>query len=349
MITKLDPVRVEPATADPSFWKRFHELRRMRHAELRPDDPLRPDDVVELHLKRPDPFEFHELFEIARDGVALSSFRGETVTPGSPEYATNRHLYWADAYVRPEHRRQRVASAWLNVIAKQMDEHGCTVLGISADNDGAHAFLRWLGAKPKLTDVESRLELSRVDLAKVERWVDEGQRRSPQTRLEVYDGPLPEEMWPDFTLQRSKLLNTMPLEDLDLGEIIITPDNMREWYERAALAMVVSHNVLTREPDGAISGMTDVEWAPYSQKQIQQQFTGVLPEARGRGIGKWIKAAMLLHIRELYPDAQWVVTDNAHSNAPMLKINRELGFEPYRTSVDYQMSREELGAKIRAL
>jgi len=58
---------------------------------------------------------------------------------------------------------------------------------------------------------------------------------------------------------------------------------------------------------------------------------------------------MLLHLHELYPDARWITTDNANSNAPMLKINRAMGFKPYRGSVEYQMTREQLEAKIRTL
>lgn len=349
MISELTPVRVEPGSADAGFWKRFHVLRRLRHDELWPEDPLRPDEVIETRMKRADPFESHEYFEISRDGLMVSSFHGETVTPANPEYATNKHLYWADAYVRPDQRRKGVASLWLGVLARQMDEHGSTVVGFSVDHEEGHAFLKWLGAKPKMTEIESRLELARVDWAKVERWVHEGEQRSPQTRLEIYDGPLPEEMWADFAAQRTALLNTMPFEDLDLGDIVVTPERIREWNEQFALVGMVFHTALTREADGTISGMTDVEWAPYTRTHIQQQFTGVLPSARGRGIGKWLKAAMLLHIRELYPDAQWVATGNARSNAPMLKINRDLGFEPYRTAVEYQITREELGAKLKSL
>jgi len=349
MISELTPVRVEPGSADAGFWKRFHELRKLRHDELWPEDPSRPDEVIEKLMKRGDPFESHDYFETSRDGVMVSSFRGETVTPTNPEYATNKHLYWADAYVRPDQRRKGVGSLWLKVLAKEMDEHGCTVVGFNAEHDEGHAFLTWLGAKPKMTEIESRLDLGGVDWAMLERWVEEGQRRSPETRLEILDGPLPEEMLPDFAAQRTALLNTMPFEDLELGDIIVTPDRIREYDQQSALAGRVWHNVVTREPDGTISGMTDVEWAPYSRTHVQQQFTGVLPSARGRGIGKWIKAAMLLHIRELYPDAEWVVTGNAHSNGPMLKINRDLGFKPYRTAVEYQMTREELGAKLKAL
>lgn len=349
MISELTPVRVEPGSADAGFWKRFHELRRLRHDELWPEDPLGPNEVIETRMKRADPFESHEYFEISRDDLTVSSFQGETVTPANPEYATNKHLYWADAYVRPDQRRKGVGSLWLNVLARQMDEHGCTVVGFSADHEEGHAFLTWLGAKPKLREIESRLELAGVDWPMVERWVHEGQQRSPQTRLEIHDGPLPEEMWADFAAQRTTLLNTMPFEDLELGEIIVTPERIREWNEQFALVGMVFHTALAREPDGTISGMSDVEWAPYTRTHIQQQFTGVLPSARGRGIGKWMKAAMLLHIRELYPDAQWVATGNARSNAPMLKINRDLGFQPYRTAVEYQITREELGAKLKTL
>jgi mycothiol synthase len=349
MISELTPVRVDPRSADASFWRRYHSLRRLRHAELWPEDPLRPDEVIETLMKRGDPFESHEYYEMSRDGAIVSWFHGETVTPDNPEYATNKHLYWADAYVRPEQRRKSLGSLWLKVLASDMDDHGCTVVGCSAEHEEGHAFLRWLGATPKLTDIESRLELSSVDWPMVERWVEEGQRRSPQTQLQIYDGPLPEEMWPDFAAQRTALMNTMPFEDLELGDIIVTTDRIREWNEQSAIAGKVLHNVLTRGPDGTISGMTDVEWAPHSRTHVQQQFTGVLPSARGRGIGKWIKAAMLLHIRELYPDARWVLTGNAHSNAPMLKINRDLGFKPYRTSVSYQITREELGAKLKTL
>lgn len=347
MISELVPVRFDPSTALPDDWTRFHALRRARRADLRPEDPLRPDEIVEANMKKTNPFDLYLFFEMSRDGVTLSNFRGELVTPENPEYATNKHILWADAYVRPEHRRHGVGKRWLPLTARLMEEHGCTLLSMSAENEAGHAFLRWLGAQVKMTEVESRLDLSQLDWAMVERWVTEGQARTPQTRLEIHDGHLPEHMWSDFAAQRSRLLNTMPFEDLEIGEIVVTAEKIRDWVERLEITKTKWHNVLTREPDGTISGMTDVEWSPYSGTRIEQQFTGVFPAARGRGIGKWIKAAMLLHLRELYPEARWVVTENAHSNAPMLKINRDLGFRPFRTSTSYQMTRQELEARIR--
>src|SRR5438477_2392098 len=349
MIRQLVPTQVDPKTAGRDFWSRYHELRRRRHDELRPDDPFDPDDVVEKYMKTPNPFDLQHYYEISRDGVMLSWFHGESVAPANPEYETNKHLLWADAYVRIEERRKGIATGWLPVIARLMDERGSTVVGMNTEQASGHGFLTWLGGKPKMTDVESRLRLSEVDWPMMQRWNEEGARRSPQTRLEIYDGPLPEAMLPEFAAQRTALLNTMPFEDLDIGDIVITPEKIRHYYEVSALTGEVPHEVLTRESDGSISGMTDVSWYPYRHTMLAQQFTGVMPETRGRGPGKWTKAAMLLHLRDLYPDAEWIVTENAGSNAPMLKINRTMGFKPYRTAVEYQTTREQLESRIRSI
>src|SRR5256886_10657940 len=248
----------------------------------------------------------------------------------------------------PEGRGEGIGAWGVPVIAKLMDQHGCTVVGMVTEEEPGHGFLKWLGAEQKLAEIESRLKLSEVDWPMLERWVAEGAQRSPQTKLEIYDGVLPESVLADFAPQLTSLLNTMPFESLDIGQIIVTPERIKDWNERHALVGEVQPPLITREPHGVISGMTDITWAPYRRTLIYQQFTGVRPDARGRGLGKWIKAAMLLHVRELYPDAEWVVTENAHSNDPMLKINRTLGFRPYRTGVEYQMSRDELEARLKA-
>lgn len=349
MVGELLPELIDPVRADRAFWARYHELDRLRHLELWPDDPMTPDEIVEAELKKDNPFELHDRYEISRDGVMLSTFHTETVSPASPEYETNKHLMWLDLYVRPDARRHGIAKLWLPLVLEVMDRHGPTVVGMWAQQEPGHSFIKWLDAEPKLTSIESRLKLSEVDWAMVERWCAEGQERSPHTRLDIYDGPLPDAILEDYAPQLTSLLNTMPFEGLDIGKIAVTPAIIREWDERMALGGEVLHTVMTHEADGVLSGITDVGWAPYRRTLLFQRFTGVRPDARGRGLGKWIKAAMLLHMRKLYSDLEWVATDNAHSNGPMLKINRTLGFKPHRTEVTYQMTRDQLESRIRSL
>src|SRR5579864_2578172 len=147
MISELVPAPVDPSTAGRDFWKRHHELRRVRHNEARPDDALRPDDVEEKFLKRKDPFEIHHRYEISRGDQMLSALRAGAVRPGTPEYESNKHLYWADIYVRPDQRRRGIGSTWLPLIVELMEQLGSTVVGFSTEEESGHAFLKWIGAE----------------------------------------------------------------------------------------------------------------------------------------------------------------------------------------------------------
>lgn len=343
------PARVDFNSAGADFWNRYHEYRRLRQEESRPDDPVRPDEIEEARLKRGSAFDVEYCYEIAGDDRLLSWFTGSTSKPGTPGHDSNKHLFWADLYVRPEHRRRGIGASWLPLLVELMDANGCSVVGIGAEDAPGHAFLKWMGAEPKLSGAENRLKIADVDWKKVERWINEGPKRSPQTKLQIYDGPLPELMWDDFSPQFSRMLNTIPFEGLEHGEIVITPDHMRDWYARMAISDEHLHTILTREADGSISAITETAMAPHRPTIIEQRFTGVQPEARGRGLGKWIKAAMLRHLHELYPEAQWLVTDNAGSNAPMLAINKSLGFKQFRAATEYQIGRDGLAARVKGL
>jgi GNAT superfamily N-acetyltransferase len=349
MLRQLVRARVDPVAAGPDFWSRFHEFRRTRRAAARPEDDLRPDDEEEATLKRENRFRREDRYEIVSGGRMVSFLEGFAIAPESPEYETNKHLYNADVYVVEDRRRERIGASWLSLIVERLDAHGCTTAGFWCEEQSGHEFMRWVGAEKKLEAIESRLELGDVDWPMVEAWALDGSVRSPRTKLEIYDGGVPEAMWDEFAPRLSALLNTIPFESLDHRDIVITPDKMRDFNERNRLSGVVVHTVLTREDDGTISGITEMSWAPYRRTNIHQLFTGVDPSQRGRGLGKWIKAAMLLHARDLYPDARWVTTDNAGSNTAMLKINRALGFRAHRHGAAYQITRDRLAERVAAL
>ena len=52
---------------------------------------------------------------------------------------------------------------------------------------------------------------------------------------------------------------------------------------------------------------------------------------RERGLGKWLKAEMLKYAKRTFLELKFVVTDFAVTNAPMIAINKKLGFKKVKS------------------
>ncbi len=345
----LEPMVFNPKEASPELWTMYHAYRHTRHDEVRPDDPYWPDHLTEEGLKRDDPFNDHHRYLLVRDGRIISSFYAGRVKPGTPEWDTNRHFLYADAGVLAGERRHGIGTMWAKLVLGIMQDWDSRVLTLDTEEDDGHEFLRWLGAEQKSIGAENRLDLTEVDWDMVQRWVTEGGAKSPDTRLVFHENRVPEEIWAEYCPAMSAMLNTMPFDDLDHGDIVFTPEMQRERYDFMDKTGGAHHTVLTREPDGSISSVTDIGYQPAQADRVFQYFTGVRPDCRGRGLGKLIKATMLQYIRQAYPEAHWVITGNANSNDPMLAINRRLGFKTYRTGISYQINRDALAARLAGL
>jgi len=341
-----DLVEFLPGTASRPEWARYHAFRRLEHAEFRPDEPLQPDEVVEVRRSRPDPFQWRRWFHVIDGDVTVAELAAEGPKPESPEYATNRHLMWAVAYVLQAHRRRGIALGMVPCVLDLLEEHGATVLSSVAEDDAGDGLLRRLGAEPKLTERQSRLDLRQVDWGMVARWIAESEANAGGARLEQYAQWVPDEQLDEYCDAMNELMNTMPFEGLDHGDIVMSPTGVREWRERLRLTGSVNPTCLVRDADGSIVGMTDTLKHEYEPGLVRQNFTGVHPRARGRGLGKWLKAAMLQHVHQTYPDTIWISTENAGSNAPMLSINHALGFRLHRTFTFYQIDRGTLRERI---
>lgn len=269
--------------------------------------------------------------------------------PAAPDYESWKNFLWVDAGVLRDHRRRGIATRLMPLVVETGKELGANIISGSTDDPDGRAFARWIGAEPRFTGFDNRLDLTSVDWDLLRDWVASGERRSPHTRLEMYEPRLPDEVMAGWASAYTAMLNTVPWEDMDHGDADVTVESVRNRYDRLDRSQTVHHALLSREPDGSISGLTEMNYAPYAPQFIGQELTAVLPHARGRGLGKWLKAVMLLHVHELYPDVRWVLTGNAASNAPMLAINHQLGFRPYREATVYQMTRDQLEARLAGL
>jgi GNAT superfamily N-acetyltransferase len=334
-------VLFDPQTASRHAWADYHRFRRARHEEHDPGDPILDDAAVEALLSRPDPIADTARFAaIGPDGGFAGFLETEVFKAGTPDDARNPDLAWFGIEILAPHRGQGIGRALLARAEAIARGRGKSILGTWTDEPSGIAFLKRLDGKFVQRRRENRLRLADVDWALVRRWAEEGPARSPGTRLRWFDGPVDDDILPEFARAFTEVFNEQPFGDMAFRGLTFTPEIVRDHEGRTREAGGVPRIVVAQEPDGAISALTELTYYPNRPTMIGQGLTGVRSPYRGRGLGKWVKAAMLLRVREEFPGVLVVVTGNASSNEAMLSINERLGFRLHREAWVVDLSRE---------
>lgn len=237
--------------------------------------------------------------------------------------STNRHQAEVQVDVHPSVRRRGLGRTLVRVAAERAAAEQRTMLDAAChDEPGPLAFATAVGFAPKLRERRSGVHMASVDRAMLERWA------TPVPGYEVlaWDGECPPVLL-ERLARAAAVMNTAPLEDYEMEPEAITPDELRE-LEVAKVAKGTEWSTVAAVDAGTgeIAGYTEMVFRP-DRNVAEQGDTGVWPEHRNRGLGRLLKAVMLLRVAEQRPWITAVETWNAGSNAPMLRINDEIGFE----------------------
>ena len=216
------------------------------------------------------------------------------------------------------------AAVVAELVQRARDDGRTSVIGACDYTPAAHAFWAGLSAELRYTERESSLMLAEVDPAMMQRWID-----AAPTGVELvhWTRRCPDE-WIETLVATANAMNDAPTDDLDVADTIVDVDMMRAEIEARAARGLEYHGILAVAGDGAAAGATEVFVNRHRPACSWQWNTVVLPAHRGRGIGRWMKAAMWQRLRATKPEVTALQTGNAASNAHMLAINFEMGFRP---------------------
>lgn len=289
-------------------WKELNHFRNMQRSEHWPNDPPEHLERTKLSVK---------------SNLSCVRLTDKIIASGTLEDRL-------DIYVLPERRRQGFGRQLLALLSEEAKAQNRQHLKARTDPsipDG-EVFARLVGGEMKSIWVTSDLELAHVNHSLMSTWVESTQKRAPSFKLGFWDGPCPENKL-ERTTTMFQVMNEAHGENPDH---VLTVAQVRDRdAKRVAVGIGRWTMYIEDRVSGEFAGFTAISLDPHEQEIIHQGDTGVPIKFRGRGLGRWLKAAMIEKVANDLPTARLIRTGNEATNEPMIRINRDMGFEPVKT------------------
>ncbi len=323
--------------------REFTALANVLRKETQPDDPPSQAEVrIQEFKNMPDFVEVH--IWLAKENNAAIGFANLQIV----HLPDNQHMAQFNIQILPEYRHKGLGKTILkHVCDTAKNANRSLLLAFSHDRIPAgDIFLEHYGCTRGMETKVSQLSVAELETDKLETWVKDGQTRASDYVLGTWDGSIPESEISAFATLMD-VMNTQPKGDLEMEDEHLTPEVIRD-MEKVRFGSggrrVISY--VKQRSTGEFAGYTELEWHPTRASIVTQQATGVNPEHRNLGLGRWLKAANLNEMLAMNPEAKFVRTGNANDNAAMLKINIELGFKPYFASIVWQGNTDTILEKL---
>jgi GNAT superfamily N-acetyltransferase len=245
------------------------------------------------------------------------------------------HLAELELAVHSAERRRGVGTRLLEAaLTAARAERRRSVLAQAEQGCPGDLFLAARGFRPVLRLTYARLSLAETDLTAVE---DLARRPHPGYRLTEWDGVVPAGLAQSYAGSR-RAMDDMPMEGTDYGTVVWDFERVVAAAEAVARRGDLLHTVAVLDTaTGAVVGFSELVVPGDGKGDGQHYGTAVLPEHRGHGLARWMKAASIRSTRRRHPGLDGLRTDTADSNAPMRAVNDALGYLPTHKAVEYQL------------
>ena len=334
--------RLDLRQATENEYRRLSEFKNDLNREYYPDDPPIPlEEHVQEWRTMPGFVEYEAYAKWDSSNSKIIAYCEIDVS----STGDSAHVAGFRIEVPPEYRNKGIGRQALKLILPFAKKHKRTLLTSSTSDriPASEILFKHLGARRGLVMNMNQLKVFEFDKTLIQKWLRQSEKNHVEFEMNFLDGAYPEEIIDKIAALRQEVGNDQPRDNLDREDMKITPDFLRQMEQ----ILIATGNrrwtmYLTDRAHRKVVGLTDVLWNHNRPMILSQGFTGIYSAYRNQGLGRWLKAEMMQKILRECPEVEFIRTGNASSNAPMLKINDEMGFKPYFANTIWQVEIEKI-------
>ncbi|MGD8605568.1 MAG: hypothetical protein PVF49_13455 [Anaerolineales bacterium] len=222
-----------------------------------------------------------------------------------------------------------------------MEEHRAGSVHIMAATQRVAAIARrWHACALNRLDT-FRLLRAKAQTARMRSWLETYPKENPSLRLEFFS-PVPEEHLAAHTESLVRYIAEMPTERESITEFRYTVEEARrdsEWRQKNRIHI---YTFALFDSTGTMIGNSNAVINESDPTDVYQAMTGVDKEYRGRGLSRWLKAALFFKVGEDFPANETMTTDMRAANAPIQKVNAEMGYILLHSGHEFDLTAEGL-------
>jgi len=337
--------RFIPEKSSKALLIRYYEFFSEILKEAFPEDPKRSFEKVVISLTNTSRsgrlwrWMIRDRSDVIADAVLERELEGE-----------NKHIAEVDIRVKKEYRRNGLGTILLRSVYEQAVQENLksiVFIQFSTQKDG-RKFLEKLEAKLAQRCSINQLDLKEIDLDLMDNWVKKARERAREYKLEFWRNNYPDDSLEAFVRLYNDFWNSVPMDDLEVEKETISAQRLLN-YQKMFLTRGWEQWIMVARhiPTGKLTGFTVMFYTGYVPDLINQDDTGVHTDHRNKGLGRWLKAAMIKKLIKEKPYIKKVRTENSVTNKPMLRINREMGFKYYYDENSWQIALSEIAGFLK--
>jgi GNAT superfamily N-acetyltransferase len=334
-----------------SQFQELYDLECSIHEEIFPNDQHLTFKLWKNLMLHPNPlYSVHKWLAVADRkeriiGYGCLSYPNEN----SPMFEIMKNTADFNILVKEDERRKGVGKSLLTQITAKSDSLNRSVLQNVINHSSGKAFCDHFNCTVASERSINRLYLEDVNWKKMREWVELGKIKAPNVKIKTFEA-VPKDTLDEFCMVYTVTENQAPdYETGDYQALRVTPESRRLDEKRYKEMGYVWTTKLSVEENGSVSGLTEIFYNPEIPHMVEQELTGVMPEYRDRGLGKWLKSSMAFYVKTNYPSVEFIQTGSANNNETMNSINKRTGYkhvcDQYLIKLESNLIKERLKNK----